>query len=468
MTALPVAFKSNPGKYNFQGTTQLINAYAEKLGDDAKATLGVMPSEGVVQFVDTGAGPCRGLIYLEDLNKLYSVHPSSVYRITYNGTTATSTRIGTIPGTDNVQLSRNQKADPQVVVQTASDVQFIESDSVSSLLDDDAPDDIVTANTVSGYTAYGQDTGRFYTSGLNSAKSVAALDFATFEQKSDKLRRIEESAGEMVALKSQSLEFWRNVNDQDFPFAPIAFKSRGLLAKNAVTACDNSLMFIGDDFNAYRLNNYDPAIIGTPHIARLVQEDASQSDILAFSWARGGHIFANFTGTDWSRCYDPSTSVWHSRETYGEPRWRCRHSVQAWGKTLVGDALSGKIGYFDADTYTEFGSTMVWGVDSPPMHAFPNGGIIDAVHFDLGTGYGTLSGQGSNPKIMLQVSKDGGNTFGQYRELELGVQGKYATRVTARRLGKFGPKGAVFRLRISDPVARSIVGVDAEVRPLKR
>ncbi len=88
--------------------------------------------------------------------------------------------------------------------------------------------------------------------------------------------------------------------------------------------------------------------------------------------------------------------------------------------------------------------------------------------FDLGTGYGTLSGQGSDPKLMLQTSIDGGNSFGNYRELELGVRGKYATRVTARRLGRFGPKGIVFRLRISDPVARALVGTDIEVRPLKR
>jgi hypothetical protein len=40
--------------------------------------------------------------------------------------------------------------------------------------------------------------------------------------------------------------------------------------------------------------------------------------------------------------------------------------------------------------------------------------------------------------------------------------------VTARGLGQFGPKGIVFRLRISDPVARGLVGTDVEVRPFKR
>ncbi len=111
---------------------------------------------------------------------------------------------------------------------------------------------------------------------------------------------------------------------------------------------------------------------------------------------------------------------------------------------------------------------MIWKVISPPLHVFPNGAILDAVHLDLATGYGTLSGQGSDPKIMLRVSKDGGNTFDQYRELELGVTGDFKARVTARRLGKFGPKGLTLELSISDPVVRSLVNCDVQIRPLRR
>jgi hypothetical protein len=69
---------------------------------------------------------------------------------------------------------------------------------------------------------------------------------------------------------------------------------------------------------------------------------------------------------------------------------------------------------------------------------------------------------------MLETSTDGGNVFTQYRELELGDTGNYAARVTARRLGRFGPKGIVFRLSISDPIVRALVNVDAQVRGLKR
>lgn len=467
MTALPVAFRSNPGKYSFQGTTELINAYPEKLGPDGKGPLAIMPCDGLVSVTEAGTTPCRGMIYLEDQDKLYSVHSSSIYRHTYDGSTITTDRIGTVPGVDQVQLSRNQKADPQILVKSDAGIQVVESGAISFITDEDLPEDIVTANVASGYAAYGEANGKFTLSSLNNAKTIDALDFATFEQKSDKLVRIEENNGELLGFKTRSLEFWCNVADSDFPFFPIGFKSRGLKAANSVVASDGTLFFVGDDNNVYRLANYDPQIVSTHEVSRLLQNDTAGEDIVGFGWEREGHAFINITGTDWSRSYDSATGAWHTRSSYGQSRWRAIHSVKAWGMTLFADRLSGKIFKSASGVFTEDGGVMEWGVVSPPMHVFPMGGIIDAVHFDLGTGYGTLSGQGSDPKLMLDVSKDGGNTFQQYRELELGVTGKTATRVTARRLGQFGPKGAVFRLRITDPVVRSLVNVDAQVRPLR-
>jgi hypothetical protein len=462
MTALPVAFRSAEGKYKFVGTSQLVNAYAEKMGEDGKGSLAVIPSEGLLEHADTEAGPGRGLIYLEDLDKLYSVHPSACYLIDEAGT---AERIGTVPGIDPVQLSRNQKADPQVFVQSLVSSQVIESDSLVTITDDDYPEDVVTSDYVSGYTIVGLADRTFWKSSLNSSRVWGSLDYATFEQRAGKLLKVKEHAGELVGFCSTWMEFWRDTGNADFPFEPIGWKSRGLKATNAVISTDNSLIFPGDDNNIYRLNNYDPAVISTHEVARLVQNDAAGSDIIGFGFDRDGHAFACFTGSNWTRCYDSATQVWHSRKSYGYDRWRAQYSVRAWGKTLFQDKLSGKVLYADKDTFTEDGQTMVWQVVSPPMHAFPNGGIVDALHLDLATGYGSL---GSTPKVMLETSVDGGNVFTQYRELSLGTPGQYQARVTARRLGRFGPKGMVFRVSVSDACARALVNVDAEVRPLKR
>ena len=469
MTALPIAFQSDPGRYNFEGSAQLLNAYAEKRGADAKAPLSVLPADGIVDLgTAESPGPCRGLIYLEDLDAAYAVHPSNVYKITHAAGVFTATRIGNIPGNDTVQLSRNQNAAPQIVVRSDAGVQIIQSDAVAFIADEDLPDDAVTADFVGGYHAYGFEDRTFYLSGLNSAGEVDGADFATFEQKAGKLIRIVEHSGNLYGLCSRWSEVWRNTGNADFPFEPIATLSRGIKSADGVTICDNALFAVTDDGLICRLDNTNWQRVSTHHVERLIQADAAAEDIFGFSWTRDGHAFANFTGSTWTRCYDAATGVWHSRESYGYDRWRARHSIRAWGKTIVGDRFGGKLGYLARDTFTEYGEPMVWGVDSPTLHVFPNGGICDALHLDIATGYGLLSGQGSNPQVMLQVSTDGGNTFGQYRELELGVTGRYATRVTARRLGRFGPKGMVFRLRISDPVVRALIGAAVDVRPLRK
>ena len=466
MTAAPVAFESRQGLYQFLGVTQLVNAYAEKQGPNDKGPLAVLPCEGMVSYTTNGSAPCRGLIHLPDLSKVYAIHNSAAYRVTTGGT---SLEIGIVPGTDQVQLSRNQKADPQVVVQTAAGVQVIESDSLSYITDTDLTSvgTVTSADFVGGYTVALFVNRQFFISALNNSKTWDALDFATFEQRAGKGVRVMEDNGELIGLCSEWMEFWRDTGNADFPFEPIGFKSRGLKGPQAVCRCDNTLMFVGDDNNVYRLDNYNPVIISNHRVSRLIQADTAPENIIAFSFDRGGHKFAYFKGTNWTEGFDAATQTWHSRESYGYDRWRAQHSVQAFGKTLLGDGLSGKLFYLDKDTYTEDSGTMIWKVVSPPLHVFPNGAILDAVHFDLATGYGTLSGQGSDPKVMLRVSVDGGNTFGQYRELSLS-QGDKGARVTARRLGRFGPKGIVFELSISDPVARALVGCDIELRPLKR
>jgi hypothetical protein len=469
MTAAPIAFESAQGRYSFEGVAQLINAYAERGGKDKKGPLLVQPSDGLVEFVDTTGGLCRGLIYLPDLDAAYSIHPSSAYKITFDGTTATATRIGTIPGSDLVQLSRNQKAStPQVIVRSDAGLQVIESDTVAFVTDADLPSNSITADFVSGYSVYGFEDRSFYISAINDAQSIDPLDFATFQQRAGKLVRAIENAGNLLGFGNEWFEVWRDTGNVDFPFEPLTFRSRGALAPNAFARSNMTLMFAGNDGVVYQLNGYDPQRISTHSIEELIQEDENQADLQAFSWSRGGHAFMNMTGSTWSRCYDSTTAVWHTRQSYGYDTWRAQCSMQAWGKTIVGDKLTGKLFELDSETFTEDEGTMIWGVDSPPLHVFPNGAIVDALHIDIATGYGTASGQGSNPLLMLQTSTDGGNTFSNYRELELGITGNTGTRVTARRLGKFGPKGIVFRLRISDPVVRAIVGTDVQLRPLRQ
>jgi hypothetical protein len=465
MTAAPIAFRSAPGKYSFIGTTQLVNGYAEQMGSDGKGSLAVLPCGGLIEFSNTTAGPGRGMIFLPDLDCIYSVHPSSVYKITSDGT---ATRIGTIPGVDQVELSRNQAGAPQIVVQSNVGAQVIESDTIQFVTDPNLPSGIVSACNANNYTIYGYGDRTYYYSGINNSKSVGALDFSTFASRAGKLLRVDYDRAELFGFCNDWIDVHRSNTGSDAADEPFVFTAsinRGIVAPGSLVRSDGTFIWAADDFNIHRLTNYATQVISTHEIARLIGSDVGRADINGFGFDEEGHSFVNFSGTSWSRCYDNATKTWHARQSYGYDRWRAINSVRAWGLTLVQDRLSGKLFRVDRDTFTEDGETMVWQVISPPLHAFPNGFILDALHIDVATGYGSL---GSEPKIMVETSRDGGNTFTQYRELSLGVPGKYQARVTARRLGAYYEKGCVIRLSVSDSVARALVATDVSVRPLKR
>jgi hypothetical protein len=88
----------------------------------------------------------------------------------------------------------------------------------------------------------------------------------------------------------------------------------------------------------------------------------------------------------------------------------------------------------------------------------PNGKRIffSFLQLILNSGNGITSGQGSDPLVELDWSKDGGHTWSNLHYLRSGAIGAYQTRVIQRRLGQ-SHNGFVFRVAVTDPVAWSLI-----------
>lgn len=473
MPAAPaqIALASNPSRYSFSGSPRLINAYAEKNGDNP---LVVLPCPGAISCVTVTDTPGRGNIFLDDLDCGYAVHSSGVFKytlVTMDPFVLTSTRIGTLPGTDQVVMSRNQADPVQISIDCAAGQYYIESDVVKKVDEDQFETDPVTSEYVGGYTVYGETSGRFDFSSINECQTVDPLDFATAEQYADKLVRIVADGSDMFVFSRTSNEPWRVISDVDLPFQLIggSVSTKGLVAKHGVTKCDNTLMFPGADNIFYRLNGYTPQRISTHGIERKLENDADRESVTSFSYSFEGHSFAGWTSTDYTVSYDAATGTWHERQSWQRQNYRFRNFVRAWGKNIAQDAESGELFYFDPDTYDEDGNPMIWGMDTPIIKAVGgNGGIVDSLHIDFVVGGGApqSTDDGYEPKLMLSWSVDGGKTFKGNRELSLGRLGYYQTKVRTRRLGRFEEKGIMFRLRVSDPVPRGIVSITPSIRPL--
>jgi hypothetical protein len=90
--------------------------------------------------------------------------------------------------------------------------------------------------------------------------------------------------------------------------------------------------------------------------------------------------------------------------------------------------------------------------------------VINRLEVECEAGVG-LSGSatGSDPQIMLRVSKDGGHSWGNERWRSMGKIGEYKQRAIWNRLGV--ARDWRFQLSISDPIKRVILTafVDAEL-----
>jgi hypothetical protein len=466
MTAITTPFGSSAGKYNFLGTVRLTNCFSEIRDDNGKARYVIVPSDGTTSFSAVTDTPCRGTIYLNDLDLAYSCHSGRVWSVNSAGT---ATSLGVIPGQDKIRFARNQKTIPQIVIRCDVGVYVVESSVVSKITDSDLPtvEDICDHD---GYIVYLIADGRFFLSSLNEASTIDALDFATAEQSADQGVALWSWGAYLLIFGSNTIEPWKNTGAADFPFEPMpTVIPRGCIGKWTIANLDNSVVFVGDDGIVYRLNGFQPERISNHEVERLIKTESDPSTIEAQSWSKDGHALYELKGTDWSKVYDANTRQWHDRESYGQDTWRHNNAFSAWNKVIVGDKLTGNLYYMDSTANTEAGGTQISKMRFPTLNIFPNGGIFDALHLDFLTGQGVTSttAQGYDPILMVNVSKDGGNTFPIARHVKTGKRGHFG-RVTTRRLGSLGPQGAVIEISMSDPVGRALALADADVRPLRK
>lgn len=78
------------------------------------------------------------------------------------------------------------------------------------------------------------------------------------------------------------------------------------------------------------------------------------------------------------------------------------------------------------------------------------------------TGVGTISGQGENPRILVEYSDDGGYTWAHVAWPRVGRLGERTLRVEVFELSTFYER--MFRITTTDPVSYSIFAATIDLR----
>ena len=465
---ISLGIRSAPGRAGPDSAARLINCYAEKIGDEGVIPYPLYPIDGLQVFASPAAtSGVRALVALDESNTLLAVVGSKLYQRAGVGSALTETIVGAINGAGFVTTARNRNASPMVAIVAERTVSIWQNGAVSLLTDPDLPAPN-SVGFVDGYFVFAIDDGRWFISGIDDS-TVSALDFATAEGNPDGLIRVAVRGRDLLLMGPKTIEPWRNVGTSPFPFQRVTVIERGLLSAPSVASYEETIVFVASDGTVRRLDGYETVRISDHAIERAIADEPDKASISGEAWQKDGHSFYACSGTDFTWVFDGTTQLWHERKSYTQTRWRCSQYVKFNDQHLFGDFTLPKIYVADRSYNDEAGDPLVMVVQPPAINAYPNPIKINRVFTRMvaGEGLNSTNDDLADPQVMLEVSGDGGVTFGGMRSGSTGRLGDRLKRITFNRLGYFGEGGAVLRFTSSAAVKRAFLGLAVDLEKLK-
>jgi hypothetical protein len=443
-----------------------VNLYAEMQPKDAKSQVAVFGTPGLSEFARCGTGPIRGMHLMNDA--AHVVSGNQLYRLDSNG--QSSLLGGVITGGGIVKMSDNGS---QLCVVNGVNG-YIYSTSIGFQLI--SSPNFFAANSASfidGYFAFDRlGTNEWFISNLLDGSAYDGLDFASAEVQPDNVVSIISIHETLLIFGAKTIETWYDAGGANFPFQRYdgATVERGCGAARSPIKEDNTTFWVGDDRIFYRLNGITPIRVSTHAVEAAWQGYQTVSDAFTLGFTHNGHkfIYVTFPSANATWGFDLATGYWHERESWDENnnpmgRWRANCALDAYDKVLIGDANSNRIGYINANTFTEYGNTMQALAVSPTIHSDRKRVTTSSFELDMEVGVGAESGQGVDPQAMLRWSDNGGRSFSNTQPWEsIGARGDFGHRMLWTRLGE--SRQRIFEVTITDPIPRTIIAAHAGLR----
>ena len=459
---------------------RMVNLFPEVIPEGGKEP-GFLNRAPGLKFQQTiGTGPIRALwAHQTNGSDFYVVSGTQFYKVT--GLTATPTLLGTVTGTGPVSIADNGTQiflacnGPSYIYNEVTNV-------FAQITDPDFPG-ATTVGYLDGYFVFNEpDSQKVWVTQLLDGTSVDPLDFASAEGSPDGLVAVNVDHREAWLFGTDSIEVWYDAGQADFPLTRIqgAFNEIGCVAAFSIAKLDNGLFWLGTDARGqgivYRANGYTGVRVSTHAIEYAIAQYGNIADAIAYTYQQEGHAFyvLTFPSANATWVYDVATQAWHERAGWntslGEfTRHRSNCQCNFGGNTVVGDYENGNIYTLDLDVYADNGGIQKW---LRSWRALPTGQnnlkrtAQHSLQLDCESGTGLITGQGSDPEIMLRWSDDGGHTWSNEHLSKMGKIGEYYRRVFWRRLGMtLKLRDRVYEVSMTDPVKTAIMGAELLISP---
>jgi hypothetical protein len=432
----------------------------EKIG--SKSALALMGVPGLTEWKNTGiAGEVRAMYYMN--NYLYAVVGSSFIKI---DSAKTQTSIGSVSNASGAVWIRSDGTN--MMICDGTNGYSYNGTTFAIIADADFPGASSMTYQDGYYLVSVPGTAKFQISDLRDPTSWDATMFATKEANPDNLVCIHSFNQDVWLLGERTIEIWYNSGNVLFPFERYSGGTIniGLGSLRSVSSDANNIFFLDHNFQVRKGAGVQTEIISNQNIDYQIRQLTNLSSAVGFCYTQEGHSFYQITIGAKTLVYDSTTQFWHTRASGITD---ARHPAQCYcyfdNRHLVGHYSNGKILEFDMANYT---------IDNDYMRAIRSCQHIShdqkrlffsqlVLDFETGVGLTVnhpVLGTGLAPQAMLQWSDDGGHTWSNEHWTSLGAVGAYGTRAVWRRLGQ--ARDRVFRVIISDPVKRTLIGANLD------
>lgn len=415
--------------------SRLINGYREPMVPGGRSGGVLRGVPGMADFAAVPAVLIRAMSVFS--SGIMTIVGENLYRVLTDGTV---TLVGDINATD--EIAGLDQSTGYVVAVAGRQYWHWNGTTLATIVAGNVPNPASIAY-LGGYVIvsdYG--TRIFGWSALADPTTWSGLDFASAEIAPDAIIRIIAFKDALYIFKASGFERWAvtgAAGPDAFQRIGGAQEEPGLLAYGLVVTFPNGLSYVGSDGRVYV---FGVGPISTPPVEVAIERLGPQR---MFYYEQRGHGFICLIFEDtFAWCYDTATGEWHERSQENGP-WQAKTSVKV-GTTWYVGTDGGQIAQL-TDVCADFGSPMVREFVSRTLEPGERFSISKIEAFPRIEGDIQGDGDTTEAKVTLEMSRDGGFTYGLPKDRGVGAVGEYETRLVWRSLGQF--RKATMKLSIS-------------------
>jgi len=446
-----------------QNTTNMymqVNQYSDK-----PVSLQSFPGQKLASSVDGDNE--RGCHVMN--GQAYRVVDNSLYRVDSSNSHAQK---GVITGNDRCIFADD--GDNLVIV---SDKVYVYTESTNSFQENTNVNlvDVLSVGIINNQFIYTTPLLSFMSS-PGDPFDVSGLDGIGAESNPDRLVRDYPFNQTIYRFGVETLEPWYNSGVGSPPIDRIdgQQKNIGIGAIHSVANTDDYVYWLGDDKSVYRIRGNTEEKVSDDALSNFIERASKIDDAIGFTLTIQGQDFYILTFPAANRTFALNSALgqqgWFNlSSTTQNSAYSATSSISVYGRTYV--ANKGKWLTLELDEYTQDSDVTLRRRTTGELQAKDfslnsDSMVMSRLTLDVEQGVGLVTGQGSVPRIMVEVSIDSGRSFPHVAWMELGRLGEHTLRTEVDLIAR--GQSFIFRLNMSDPVPLTIKGAWLKVKEAGR